>query len=488
MNRFEPAPAETVPARVVVVDLDLTLIKCDTLHEQAVRLLFAHPGRLPGLAAATMRGPAAAKAYAADHVELDPENLLACSDVLAFLRDEKSRGAHLVLCTAAERRVAENIAKHLGIFDEVIATDGETNLKGEAKAALLAARYPQGFIYAGDHAADLKVWARSAGIVLVGTSRETSDRARALGKPIIAEFRLRSARRRPLQVWSHALRVHHWSKNLLLFVPLMLAHKWGDFGTLAATLVGFVLLLAVTSSTYLINDLADLDSDRRHERKRDRPLASGELQIAHAVLFVSLAIPVALIAGFVLHPWFGAALAAYLVITLAYSFRLRRIPLLDTFTIAILFTTRLLMGAALIGSSLPVWLITFSMFFFFSLAMAKRQAEVLQARDSGDAVVLGTRGYEPGDWPLVLVLGAGSGLASLVILVLYMVDEAFRVVGYSRPEFLWLVSLLLSVWVGRIWLLTHRGRLNEDPVSFALRDRPSQIIAVLVLACFLIAL
>lgn len=488
MNRFEPAQIETEPARVIVVDLDLTLLKSDTLHEQAVRLLFTKPGRLPGLIAATLRGPAAAKAYAADHVELDPANLLACSEVLAYLAKEKNEGARLVLCTAAERRVAENIAGHLGIFDEVIATEGGTNLKGEAKAALLAERYPGGFIYAGDHAADLKVWARSSGMVLVGTSADTARKARALGKPIVGQFRLRSARRPWWSIWTRALRVHHWSKNFLLFVPLLLAHRWGDLPLVASTVLGFLLLLAVTSSTYLINDLADLDSDRRHERKRFRPLASGELPIAHAVAFAGIVVPLSLLAGFFLNLWFGVALTAYFVITLAYSFRLRRVPLLDTFTIAVLFTTRLLMGSAFIGANLPVWLLTFSMFFFFSLAMAKRQAEIVHSRRAGDAAVLQSRGYEPEDAPLVLSLGVGAGLASIVILVLYMVDEAFRVVGYARPEFLWLVSLLLAVWVGRIWLLTHRGRLNEDPVSFALRDRPSLAIAGLVLLCFLIAL
>jgi 4-hydroxybenzoate polyprenyltransferase len=488
MNRFEPAPTGPAPARVIVVDLDLTLLKCDTLHEQAVRLMFSKPARLPGLATATLRGPAAAKAYVADHIELDPANLLACSEVLAFLAREKREGARLVLCTAAERRVADGVAEHLGIFDEVIASEAGVNLKGEAKAALLAERYPGGFVYAGDHAADLKVWARSSGIVLVGTSADTEQKARALGKPILGEFRRRAARTPWWSVWARALRVHHWSKNLLLLVPLLLAHRWNDPTLIGSTAIGFLLLLAVTSSTYLINDLADLDSDRRHDRKRHRPLASGELRIAHAMAFAGIAVPVALVAGFFLNLWFGVALTAYFIITLAYSFRLRSIPLLDTFTIAVLFTTRLLMGSAFIGSNLPVWLLTFSMFFFFSLAMAKRQAEILHSRRAGDAIVLKSRGYEPDDGPLVLALGVGAGLGSIVILVLYMVDEAFRVVGYARPEFLWLVSLFVAVWVGRIWLLTHRGRLNDDPVSFALRDRPSQLIAGLILICFLIAL
>ncbi len=473
--------------RVVVVDLDNTLIKADTLHEQLVRIVFQKPRLLPRILGALFRGKAAFKDCCAEAIVLEPANLRTCDEVLSYLADEKSRGSFLVLCTAADHRVARLVADHLGIFDEVIATESGVNLKGEAKAAMLVRRFPDGFVYAGDHASDLAVWAKAEGIVLVGVSASVARRASALGKPIIAEFRSRADRPNPLHVWPRALRVHHWSKNLLMFVPLILGHAWDDVGKLVYTALGFVLLLLVSSSSYLVNDIADIDSDRRHLTKRFRPVASGQLPLLQAVLFPVVVIPCALMAALILDPGFAAALTAYLILTLAYSFGLKRIPLLDTFIIAVLFTLRLVMGVALLNQSLPIWLLTFSMFFFFSLATAKRHVEIIQARTAKDSMLRG-RGYEADDWPLTLAFGIGSGLASLVILVLYMVDEAFRAVGYARPEFLWAVALLVAIWIGRIWLLTHRGRMHDDPVSFALRDWPSRFLAICAAACFLAAL
>jgi 4-hydroxybenzoate polyprenyltransferase/phosphoserine phosphatase len=489
---IEEQPAVRGPAeaqrRVIAVDLDRTLVHNDTLHEQIVRLVFGRPRLIGGLLAALMRGRPALKAFCADHVVLDPASLRASEEVLEFIRAERAAGSYIVLCSAADKRVAEAVARHLKLFDEVIATDGATNLKGRAKSRTLAERFPEGFIYAGDHAADLAVWKVAAGIVLVGVSPGVARRARKLGKPVLAEFRPQAGEaRHPAHVWTRALRVHHWSKNVLMFVPLVLAHDWGDAAIVLRTIAGFLLLLALTSSSYLLNDLADIDADRAHATKRGRPVASGALPLAHAALVPAVAIPVALIAAGLLDPWFGVALASYLLITLAYSFGLKRIALLDVFIIAVLFTTRLVMGSAFVGTPLPIWLLTFSMFFFFSLAMAKRHAEIVGARSGGGAA-LKARGYEPEDWPLTLNLGVSSALGSLIILVLYLVDEAFKVVGYGRPAFLWLMVLCVAVWIGRIWLLTHRGRMHDDPVAFALRDRPSQAIAVLVGVCFLAAL
>jgi len=480
--------AEVQPyPRVIAVDLDHTLIKSDTLHEQLVRFVFQKPHLLPQLVSALLQGKVAFKAFCADTIVLDPENLHACADILAYLREEKERGSYVVLCTAADQRVAQVVADHLGIFDEVIGTVDAGNLKGETKAETLAKRFPGGFIYAGDHAADLAVWMKAQGIILVGASASVARRARALGKPVLAEFRPRSQAPSRLRVWARALRVHHWSKNVLMLVPLILAHKWDDSGLILRTLFGFVLLLLMTSSTYLINDLADLDADRGHPTKRRRPIASGSLPLMHAMVFPVVVIPLVLIAAVLLSPAFAVALATYLAVTLGYSFGLKRIPLLDTFIIGVLFTLRLVMGVALLGGTMPIWLITFSMFFFFSLATAKRYAEIVQVRATAGGS-LKARGYEVDDWPIALAFGVGAGLGSLVILVLYMVDEAFRVVGYSRPEYLWGVTLLVAVWIGRIWLLTHRGKMHDDPVSFALTDGPSRGIAVLIALLFFIAL
>jgi 4-hydroxybenzoate polyprenyltransferase/phosphoserine phosphatase len=479
--------AGAVAQRVIVVDLDRTLVRSDTLHEQVVRMIFKHPSLLLGLAGALLKGRVAFKRYCADHIELDPATLHACDEVLGFVRAEKAAGSYLVLCSAADIRVANALARHVGLFDEVMATASSTNLKGAAKAEVLVKRFPQGFIYAGDHEADLAIWSKADGIVLVGVSSKVGQAARTLGKPILADLRPRENKPgSQLRTWAKALRVHHWSKNILMFVPLILAHQWLDFGLVARTCIGFALLLAVTSSSYLINDLADIDADRLHATKRNRPIASGAVPLSQALAVAVVVLPLALILAVLLNLEFAVALAAYLVITLAYSLGLKRIPLLDTFIIGVLFTTRLVMGSTFVGTGLPIWLLTFSMFFFFSLAMAKRHTEVLGARDSGAS--LAARGYLAGDWPLTLNMGITTGLASLVILVFYLVDEAFKVVGYARPEFLWAVVLFVAIWIGRVWLLTHRGQMNDDPVSFALRDRPSLGIAGVIAILFLIAL
>lgn len=288
--------------------------------------------------------------------------------------------------------------------------------------------------------------------------------------------------------WLAAIRVHHWVKNLLVFVPLMLGHRWTELDVLGSTAIAFLLLLAVTSSTYLFNDVVDIGSDRGHRTKRDRPIASGALPISHALGVAGFTLPVALAIGFAVDLVVGLLLLSYATGSIAYSLVLKRIPLLDVMAVAVLITLRLAIGSSLIDSAPPVWLLTFSIFLFFSLAMAKRHTEILQAARAAGSESLASRGYNPGDWPLTLAFGVSSGFASLGILVFYLVDEAFRVVGYARPELLWGVIAAVAVWIGRIWLLTHRGEMNDDPVSFALRDRPSRLIAAAAILLFFAAL
>lgn len=470
--------------RIVVVDLDHTLLLHDTLHEQLARILF-QPARLPGLLAALTRGKAALKAYCTDHIDLNLDTLKTSAEVIAFIEAERANGSRIVLCTAADARLAKNVADRVGLFDEVIGTEHGNNLKGAAKAELLAARFPRGFVYAADHSSDLAVWEKSDGIVLAGADARTAEKARRLDKPILQVFP-KEKHSSILSAWVKALRMHHWAKNLLIFVPVMLAHQWSDFALLTKIFSGFLLLLATTSASYVVNDLADLDADRQHATKRSRPIASGAIPITQAIAFAVITIPVAIFLAFPLNPLFGGALLTYLVLTLGYSFGLKGIPLLDVFIIGLLFTIRLVMGTVFIDAALPLWLLTFSMFFFFSLAMAKRHTEIMRANTvGGDSI--GYRGYEAADWPLTLAIGISAGLGSLIILVLYMVEEAFRVVGYTRPPALWLIALLLSIWIGRIWLLTHRGKMNDDPVVFALKDRVSQVIAAAIGLCFLVA-
>lgn len=477
-----------MPNLVIVVDLDGTLISTDTLYEQIVRLLFRKSWKIPGAISALFKGKAAFKSYNADAIPLEASSFSYQGDLVEFLRSSKESGAHIVLCTAADVSIAEATSKHhVGLFDTVIATENGINMKGVTKAAVLKERFPDGFVYAGDSSADLAVWKEADEIILVGADKKTTRRAKGIGKPVVGEYRhMPEYAGNRFRTWAKALRVHHWAKNILIFFPLLLAHSWSDAEVVARTLLGFLLLLAVTSSSYLINDLADLDADRKHPTKRHRPIASGVIAIRDALLVPILVIPVALGAGFVLEPAFGLVLSGYLVLTLGYSFGLKRIPLLDTFIIGVLFTSRIVMGGVFLGSSPSEWLLLFSMFFFFSLAVAKRQVEVLQMKTTISASSSG-RGYVPSDAPLLLTAGAGTSVASILILVLYLRSKAFNVVGYTRPEYLWLVVGAIAIWLGRIWLLTHRGQMLDDPVNFALRDKSSIMLGIFVLFAFMVS-
>lgn len=473
---------------VLVVDLDDTLLRTDTLFEQAARLAFQSPLKLVGALAALTHGIVALKSYLAGAVTLDPALLPLNEGVRTLILDKKAVGWKIVLCTAADYSIARSVADHLGLFDDVIATDGTTNLKAGAKAARLVQEFPDGFVYAGDSAADLAVWREASGMVLVGTSPSLMQQAKALGKPVVAQIDVGAqtlASR--LRMWVKALRLHHASKNVLLFLPLLLAHEWANGAMILKAVAGFVLLIAIASASYLINDLSDLDADRRHWTKRDRPLASGTLPIRVALPVALLAIPLALVLALLLAWQFALALLAYLVITLAYSFGLKRIPMLDTFIIGILFTMRLVMGMTLLQQPLSEWLVGFSLFFFYSLASAKRYVEIVGTKQE-DTGSLAARGYVVEDAVLTLAFGVSSGMASLIIMMLYLVEDAFRKVTYHTPFFLWIIPLVLAVWIGRIWYLAHHGRMDDDPVAFALKDRVSIGLGFVVLLGFALAL
>ena len=480
------APADTQAALdhlPLVVDLDETLLLTDTLHELFARALFHQPGAAAEALLALPRGRFAVKEALAARVPLDANSLPLREGFVAWLRAQAEAGRELHLCTAAHQSVADAVARRLGCFCEVIGSAAH-NLKGAAKAEELARRFPDGFVYAGDSRADLAVWRRAAGIVLVNASAATAAAARGLGPPVIAEFPPERAAPRD---WVRAIRVHHWAKNVLVFVPLVLGQGWRDPSAILDALLAFVLLLALTSSTYLLNDVADLQSDRRHWSKRHRPVASGRIPVRVALLGGAAGIALALLAGLLISPTLFLGLAAYLALTLAYSLGLKRIPLLDTLVIALLFATRLVIGVAALEQHFSGYLLTFAMFFFVSLATAKRHTEVLRAGPEGGAV-LAARGYRPADGELTLVLGVAAALGSLIVLVLYLMRDAFLRVPYSAPVWLWTQPLLISIWLGRIWLLSHRGEMLDDPVNFAVRDRVSWGLVAGVGIAYLLAL
>jgi 4-hydroxybenzoate polyprenyltransferase len=405
--------------------------------------------------------------------------------LLDYLTLQKGLGRPLHLASAADRRVAQAVADHLGLFESVQGSEGAHNLKGANKAERLAQRFPGGFAYVGDHAADLKVWAVAGAVILAGARPAVARKARALGKPIEAEFPLApSGLAAKLKVWRKALRLHQWAKNVLVFVPLLLAHRYRDLHADLLALTAFVAMGLVASATYLINDLSDLAADRRHAKKRRRPFASGDLPIPTGVAAVVGLLAAGFGLALAISPLLAMGLAAYAVLTLAYTFRLKRLALLDVATLGLLYTLRIVIGAEVIHAPLSIWLSTFSMFFFFSISLAKRYAEIFALSARASSGPIAGRGYRADDGPAVLALGVGASTASVLIIVIYLTDEAFPSGIYHHPNWLWVAPFVLMLWVGRVWLLAGRGELDEDPVAFALRDRFSWGLAAPLLLAF----
>ena len=470
---------------VLVVDLDDTLVRTDTLFEQFVALVFSNPLAALLLLTTLLKGRAAFKARLAELQPLDASSLPYHEPLLAFLHQQKAAGREIHLVTAAHHSTAEAVAAHCGVFDSAEGSNGGRNLKGLHKAERLAERFPEGFAYAGDSSADLKVWAQAKGVILAGAAPHVARQARKLGKPMEAEF---DRPQTGAKTWRRALRLHQWTKNILVFLPLLLSHRFTDLPSVALSVVAFLALGLTASATYLINDLSDLAADRRHATKRARPLASGELRIDHVLVAVPLLLATAAALALAVSPTLLGGLALYAVVTLSYTFRLKRRAILDVATLAALYAIRIFIGAAVIGTPQSAWLLTFSLFFFFSMSIAKRYAEIHNLAAVAGSQALPGRGYKTDDGPAVLALGAASSVASVLIVVTYLMEEAFPSNIYARPEWLWAAPFLLMIWVARLWLIAGRGELDEDPIAFAIHDRFSwKLAAPLVVAFFLAA-
>ncbi len=468
----------------LVVDLDQTLVRTDTLAETFVAALFRQPLKCIAALPLLLKGRAAFKARLTQIQQIEAAGLPYRQELIDFLRAERDCGRSLHLVTAADQGLADAVALHVGLFDSIEGSDGKLNLKGRQKAARLRERFPDGFAYAGDCAADLPVWAAAASIILAGASPAVTRQARALGKPIEGAF---ENPRASLHIWRRALRLHQWAKNLLVFVPLILAHQYRNPSAVLHSLCAFVALSCVASATYLINDLSDLRSDRLHRTKKNRPLASGDLSIAQGLAAVAVLIALGAVIAAFQPPVLAAGLGAYGALTLAYTFRLKREALVDVVTLAGLYGLRVLLGAMVIGVGYSVWLMTFSIFFFFSMSLAKRYAEIVGFVSAGETGVLHGRGYRTSDGPTVLALGVAASMASVLLVVLYLTEEAFPSGLYHHPNRLWIAPIVLMVWTARIWLIAGRGELNEDPVAFAIKDRFSWLLAAPLAVGFLLA-
>jgi 4-hydroxybenzoate polyprenyltransferase len=464
----------------LVIDLDGTLLSTDTLHESFLLFLKRRPAavwRIPGWAAA---GRAAVKNHLATAVtDEDVATFPARAPLVSLAESEARRGRKIILATAASSAIAEMVRARFPFIDDVMASSPEHNLKGAAKAEALAARFPDGFIYAGDSAADLQVWDRATAAIFAGRSFGLKQQIEA--KTEIAASLPDTLVKLP--ALRRALRPHQWAKNALVFVPLILGGKAHDASAWVHAFAAFFALSLLASTSYLLNDLWDLTDDRRHWSKKNRPVASGEMPISVALGMVALAGLSAFTIGAWLGPACAAMMALYLATSLAYSFWLKREPIVDVLVLASLFTMRLGLGVVVTGVVFSPWLFVFSMFIFLSLSAAKRQTEIARMVAHGLRETPG-RGYRADDGPLVLTIGVGAMLATVLVMVIYLIADAFPESFYRHSGFLWGFPIVIFVWLARIWLLCHRGELNDDPVAFALRDKLSLFYGAMMIVLF----
>lgn len=480
-----PASADRIAGqrgRPLAVDLDGSLLLGDSLHESLLTLLRGNPLYALLVPAWLLGGKARFKRELARRAVPDPASFAYNQPFLDWLRGQRG-SRELVLCTAADRAIGEAVADHLGLFDAVLASDGERNLSGKGKARALVERYGErGFDYAGNDRVDLDVWRHANAAVVVNAHASVLAAAHDLGT--VEHVVPRSADRGGMLAWLHALRLHQWAKNLLVFVPLLTAHLMLDPEAISRALLAFLAFGLCASSVYLLNDLLDLPADRAHPRKRQRPFASGQLPVLHGLILAPILLAAAFAIATALPPRFLMALAGYYALTALYSFLLKRVVVLDVVVLASLYTARIVAGTFALAIELSFWLLAFSMFVFLSLALVKRYAELRQVRERGLTAAAG-RGYEVDDLPMLGALGASAGYASVLVLALY-IHASESLVLYSQPKFLWGMCPLLLYWISRVWMLSHRGLMHDDPMLFALRDRVS--LAVLGATLILVAL
>lgn len=389
----------------------------------------------------------------------------------------------MIVATAANEAVARKICARFDFVSDVLASTREINLKGRQKAAALARRFPDGYVYAGDAAADLPIWRQARCAIFAGRDARLLRRLTDM-TPIEAAF---TQRRASLAQWVRALRVHQWPKNGLLVLPLLLAGHALDLGDWIICVAGAVAMSLAASATYLLNDLMDLEHDRQHWSKRSRPLAAGAISIPQGMaaavgLLIASLLMATLVGGL---PILGLV-GLYCLVTLSYSFYLKRVPLLDVTVLAALFTLRLAIGAALAEVRISAWLMVFSMFFFLSLALAKRSTEIGRktAVSKMSTAPIHGRGYLAADAGMVSALGISSAVAAIMIMVLYLIHEAFSAGLYPQPQLLWGAPVTIGLWLGRIWILCGRGVLHDDPVTFAINDRVSLLLGLGVVCSF----
>lgn len=464
----------------LVVDLDGSLIKTDLLYETFWKAVSTRGPAALGSLMHLKQSRASFKSHLADTTDIDVSQLPVNQDVLDYIQERRQAGDPVILCSASDERLVRQVADHLGCFDEAYGSDALRNLKGPEKATFLVEKYGDGgFDYIGDSDADMAVWRHARQIITVGLSDSKRTAVDGLGKQTT---HLNPNLNRTSET-IRAMRPYQWSKNVLIFLPIIAAHNI-TASSLMLSVLAFVAFSMIASGVYVLNDLLDLSSDRPHPRKSSRPLASGSMSIVRASLLAPcLFMAGGLVAVATWSPAFVMILLIYFGLTTSYSLWLKRMMLVDIFMLAGLYITRIIAGGLATGVPISEWLLTFAGFFFIALAAVKRQAELVDGAQNGRERIMG-RAYKVADLPVVMGIAVASGFVSILVLALYVNSDAVRVL-YDAPVALFAICPVLLFWISRMIMVAHRGNMDDDPIVFAFKDRTSHVCGILVVAIVL---
>lgn len=472
--------------KCLFVDLDGTLIKSDLLFECLVPIiknyfyaLFLAPFWL-------LKGKAYLKDKFSDLVSINPEILPYNNNVLEYIRKEKENGSKIILATASNIKLAKSISDYLGIFDDVIASSKEENLKGKNKLNKIKLYIENNntnkeFSYIGDSEADVKIFNETDIPIVVGNKNVFNKIKSKNDKTTFVDGENDFS----LKKFFKMIRTYQWVKNFLIFLPLILAHKFLDVNLLLKALVAFFSFSFLASSVYIINDIMDVESDRIHPSKKNRPIASGAVKISSALKVAFILMPLSFIISIFLGKEFLFVLLTYFITTSCYSFYLKKIMLVDILILSLLYTVRMFAGGVALNIYLSPWLFMFSMFFFFSLACAKRYSELYAVRNNLQDEIKG-RGYQAQDLEQIQIFGSSSGYIAILIFALYIQSDISMKL-YKTPSFFWALCPIMLYWISRVWLLSHRGQMTQDPIIFALKDKVSYVVLILSIIIFGVA-
>ena len=469
----------------LVIDLDGTLLRSDLLLETGLQFIAHRPYRVDLPVRWLMQGKPILKHHLAQNTDIDIEHLPFNQTVLNFITQAKQENRKIILATASDRLLADKVAAYLGVFDEVLATENNTNLSGSLKAKALVERYGEkGFDYIGNSKDDLPVWQVANKAYAVPISQSLKRQIQNNNLEILSD---EDSSTPHIKTIIKAFRMHQWLKNILIFLPLLASHSFFGDLQLWHSILGLIAFGFCASSVYILNDLLDLKNDRCHHSKCKRPFASGRLSIMWGLSVFPILLLLSFLISFLWLPErFLMVLGVYYVLTLSYSLYIKRYIAFDVIALALLYTLRVVAGSALFSIKLSFWLLAFSVFLFLSLALVKRYTELFNKAKNKNKKVSG-RGYNTDDLPIISQLGTAAGYITVLILALY-INDAKTALLYQQPKYIWLACPLLLTWISYVWILAHRGQINDDPVIFAVTNRISLAIGVLIVLVFWVAI